>query len=129
MKLHDLETAQVVVMGDVKENNRYLVFKNILNPQGKKVDYLFVSNTGWMDSSSYLEDMTCPGYEDRFSINQVYNRPYNKAAHVGPPGLNEALSFNLKLIWDRNVSMPDEITLDEKVAETDEFGSKEITFY
>ena len=129
MKLHDLETAQVVVMGKSPDERRYLVFKDILNPQGKRVDYLFVSKTGWMDSSSYLEDLRCPDYEDTFTINQVYDRCWSKYSHVGPTGLDDALTFGLRLIWDRNASIPEEVMSDEKIAETDEFGSKEITFY
>lgn len=128
MKLHDLKSMQVV---ETKDLTRYLVVPDVVNPQGVHSDYLFLSETGWMNSQSYNEDLTLKGCPDSpFTINKVYDRtnPYTHGKHCGPHSLNDSLEDDLVLVWDRNSAL--DIVEDlERVVETDAYGSKEVAFY
>lgn len=116
---------------ETKDQQRYLVVPDVANPQSVHSDYLFLSETGWMPSQSYNEDLTLKGRPDSpFTINKVYNRttPYTNGKHCGPHSLNDSLEDGLTLIWDRDSAS--EITEDlEKVVETDAYSSKEVVFY
>lgn len=128
MKLHDLKSMQVV---ETKDLTRYLVVPDVVNPQGVHSDYLFLSETGWMNSQAYNEDLTLKGCPDsQFTINKVYNRttPYTNGKHCGPHSLNDSLEDDLTLIWDRNSAL-DIIEDLDRVVETDAYGSKEVVFY
>lgn len=132
MKLHDLKNMQVVEMG--RSSQRYLVVKDVYNPQGKYAEYVFISEDGWMGSDSYDENMICGEESNTFTINKVYSR-YNAYAgnkHVAPHALNDCLTDGLTLVWERNkldITDSEEFEEDDKIAESDEFGSKEIVFY
>lgn len=128
MKLHDLKSMQVV---ETKGLQRYLVVPDVINPQGTHSDYLFLSQTGWMHSQSYNEDMTLKGDGDSsFTIDKVYSRisKWTDDKHSGPCSLNDCLEEYLVLVWDRN-SEVEIVPNSDVIIETDAYGSKEVVFY
>lgn len=100
---------------------------------------MFIAQSGWMSSDSYEEDMTiknsvCGNFFDIIKVWQRTNMN-TRGRHCSPHSLDDCLTDGLELIWER-VELPEtdnepdeESDTVDKITETDEFGSKEITFY
>ena len=137
MKLHDLKNAMVI---STKGNDSlYLVLTDVASPQSPdKEDYVFVSENGFLYGSQYNEDMTLKsitfGDQTYWDIQKVYKRvsPYTKGEHCAPHSLTDVFDMpHLELIWERGREPQEDTELieDDKIAESDEFSSKEITFF
>ena len=141
MTLNDLENTMVVRM---RNGDLYLVLTDVRLPANGDDKYtMFVSKRGFMHSGSYTNNMLVKNRVHEmggssWDITEVYKRVYGKDPdfrrrdyHRGPNSLETMLDPNeLYRIWSREEeSSGTEIEQDDTIKESDEFSSKEVTFY
>lgn len=144
MTLNDLENTMVVRMRNEK---LYLVLTDVRLPANGDDKYIiFAGEHGYMHSGCYTDNMRVKNlaYEtsgSSWDIMEVYKRVYSSGVdfkrrdhHRGPNSIESLLDpTSLYRIWSREEELKalshTEIERDDTIKKSDEFSSKEVTFY
>ena len=128
----------------MRNGELYLVLTDVRLPANGDDKYtIFASKCGYMHSGCYTNDMLVKNQVhemggSNWDIMEVYKRVYGKDpdfqrrdCHRGPNSIESLLDpTTLYRIWSREEeSSHSEIEQDDTIKESDEFSSKEVTFY
>lgn len=144
MTLNDLENTMVVRM---RNEELYLVLTDVRLPANGDDKYIiFAGERGYMHSGCYTDNMLVKNQiheigGSNWDIMEVYKRVYGNDVdfkrrdhHRGPNSIESLLDpTTLYRIWSREEELKalshTEIEQDDTIKESDEFSSKEVTFY